>query len=94
MQEYCSADALNQIQHYTYDIAQLFDFNALVVVSDGVNSLHGHTALYTRNGCKCARIATVLREEPPRLTPLRVCDLADRQTAGPRRARARRQRYR
>ncbi len=42
MQEQCFVDdALNQIQHYTYDIAQLFDFNALVVVSDGVNLLHG-----------------------------------------------------
>ena len=46
------------------------------------------------NGCKCARIAAVLREEPPRLTLLCVCDLDDGQTAGPRRARARRQRYR
>jgi hypothetical protein len=33
-------DALNQIQHCTYDIVQLFGFNSLVVVSDGVNSLH------------------------------------------------------
>jgi len=34
-------DALNQIQHYIHDISQLFDYNALVVVSDGVNTQHG-----------------------------------------------------
>lgn len=34
-------DAHNQIQHYTYDISQLFDYNALVVVSDGKTTLHG-----------------------------------------------------
>jgi type I restriction enzyme R subunit len=34
-------DALNQIQHYSNDIPQLFDTNALVVVSDGVTTLHG-----------------------------------------------------
>lgn len=34
-------DALNQIGHYTVDIPQLFEFNALCVVSDGANSLHG-----------------------------------------------------
>jgi len=34
-------DAYNQIQHYRYEIPQLFDYNALVVVSDGVTSLHG-----------------------------------------------------
>jgi type I restriction enzyme R subunit len=34
-------DALNQIQHYVHDISQLFDFNTLVVVSDGVNTQHG-----------------------------------------------------
>lgn len=34
-------DALNQIQHYVHDISQLFDYNALVVVSDGVNTQHG-----------------------------------------------------
>ena len=34
-------DALNQIQHYSHDIAQLFDYNALTVISDGVTSLHG-----------------------------------------------------
>jgi len=34
-------DALNQIQFYRYDIPQLFDYNALVVVSDGVTTLHG-----------------------------------------------------
>lgn len=34
-------DANNQIQHYIHDIGQLFDFNALVIVSDGVTTLHG-----------------------------------------------------
>ena len=34
-------DAYNQIQHYRYEIPQLFDYNALVVVSDGVTTLHG-----------------------------------------------------
>ncbi|BEH09893.1 type I restriction endonuclease subunit R [Geobacter sulfurreducens subsp. ethanolicus] len=34
-------DALNQIQHYVHDISQLFDYNAFVVVSDGVNTQHG-----------------------------------------------------
>jgi type I restriction enzyme, R subunit len=34
-------DALNQIAHYRNDIPQLFDFNALTVVSDGVTTLHG-----------------------------------------------------
>lgn len=34
-------DALNQIQHYTYEIPQLFDYNAFVVVSDGLTTLHG-----------------------------------------------------
>jgi len=34
-------DALNQIQHYIVDTPQLFDFNALCVVSDGVDTLHG-----------------------------------------------------
>jgi type I restriction enzyme R subunit len=34
-------DALNQIQHYVHDISQLFDYNAFVVVSDGVNTRHG-----------------------------------------------------
>ncbi|MCX6141860.1 MAG: HsdR family type I site-specific deoxyribonuclease [Ignavibacteriales bacterium] len=33
--------ALNQIAHYRNDIAQLFDFNAVTVVSDGVTTLHG-----------------------------------------------------
>ncbi|WP_291162141.1 type I restriction endonuclease subunit R [Gemmatimonas sp. UBA7669] len=33
--------AWTQVQHYTHDIPQLFDFNALCVVSDGVTSLHG-----------------------------------------------------
>ena len=34
-------DALNQMQHYVHDISQLFDYNALVVVSDGINTQHG-----------------------------------------------------
>lgn len=37
--------AYNQIQHYTVDIPQLFDFNAVCVISDGNETLHGvHTA--------------------------------------------------
>ncbi len=35
------ADALNQIAHYRNDIPQIFEFNALTVVSDGVTTLHG-----------------------------------------------------
>ncbi len=34
-------DALNQISHYRNDIPQIFDFNALVVASDGITTLHG-----------------------------------------------------
>jgi type I restriction enzyme, R subunit len=34
-------DALNQIAHYRNEIPQIFDFNAVTVVSDGVTSLHG-----------------------------------------------------
>lgn len=34
-------DAFNQIQHYRNDIPQLFEFNGLTIVSDGVTSLHG-----------------------------------------------------
>lgn len=34
-------EAINQIAHYRNDIAQLFEFNALTVVSDGVTTLHG-----------------------------------------------------
>jgi type I restriction enzyme R subunit len=34
-------DAYNQVQHYRNDIAQLFDFNSLVVISDGITTLHG-----------------------------------------------------
>src|SRR5262249_38217894 len=34
-------DAHNQVQHYTHEIALLFDFNSLVVVSDGITTLHG-----------------------------------------------------
>lgn len=33
--------AMNQIQHYIVDIPQLFEFNTLVVVSDGVRTQHG-----------------------------------------------------
>lgn len=33
--------ALNQVGHYRNDIPQIFEFNALVVVSDGVTTLHG-----------------------------------------------------
>lgn len=35
------ADAYNQVQHYRYEIPQLFDYNAFVVVSDGITTLHG-----------------------------------------------------
>jgi type I restriction enzyme R subunit len=34
-------EAFNQVQHYTYEIPQVFDFNALTVISDGVTTLHG-----------------------------------------------------
>ena len=34
-------DALNQVGHYRNDIPQLFEFNALTVVSDGITTLHG-----------------------------------------------------
>ena len=34
-------DAYNQIQHYRNDIPQIFDYNAVTVVSDGRTSLHG-----------------------------------------------------
>ena len=34
-------DALNQIGHYRYEIPQLFDYNAVTVVSDGIATLHG-----------------------------------------------------
>ncbi|MGD9684465.1 MAG: type I restriction endonuclease subunit R [Candidatus Obscuribacterales bacterium] len=34
-------DALNQIAHYTVHIPLLFEFNALCVASDGINTLHG-----------------------------------------------------
>ncbi|MCH8966784.1 MAG: type I restriction endonuclease subunit R, partial [Planctomycetes bacterium] len=34
-------DALNQIAHYRHDISQLFEFNAVTVVSDGITTLHG-----------------------------------------------------
>jgi type I restriction enzyme R subunit len=33
--------AWTQVQHYTHDVPQLFDFNALCIVSDGITSLHG-----------------------------------------------------
>ena len=35
------AEAHNQIEHYIQDIPQLFDYNALTVVSDGKEALHG-----------------------------------------------------
>jgi len=35
------AEALNQVRHYTHEIPQIFDYNALVVVSDGVTTFHG-----------------------------------------------------
>ncbi len=34
-------DAYNQIQHYRYEIPQVFDHNAITVVSDGITTLHG-----------------------------------------------------
>jgi len=34
-------EAINQIAHYRNDIPQLFEFNALAVVSDGITTLHG-----------------------------------------------------
>lgn len=34
-------DALNQIGHYQNEIPQLFDYNAVTVVSDGITTLHG-----------------------------------------------------
>lgn len=34
-------EALNQIAHYRNDIPQLFEFNALTSVSDGIKTLHG-----------------------------------------------------
>lgn len=34
-------EAFNQIQHYRNDIPQLFEYNTLVVVSDGVTTMHG-----------------------------------------------------
>ncbi|QRF22836.1 type I restriction endonuclease subunit R [Alicyclobacillus sp. TC] len=34
-------DAYTQITNYTYDISQLFDYNAFCVVSDGAETLHG-----------------------------------------------------
>ncbi|HET6387436.1 MAG TPA: type I restriction endonuclease subunit R, partial [Armatimonadota bacterium] len=34
-------NAFNQVQHYAHEIPQLFDYNALVVISDGVTTLHG-----------------------------------------------------
>lgn len=40
--EYTTAHgAFNQLQHYAVDISQLFEYNALCVVSDGVNTKHG-----------------------------------------------------
>ena len=34
-------EALNQIAHYRNHIPQLFDFNAITIVSDGLTTLHG-----------------------------------------------------
>jgi len=34
-------NAWNQIQHYRKDIPQLFEYNAITVISDGLNTLHG-----------------------------------------------------
>ena len=33
--------AFNQVQHYKEDIPQLFDYNALTIISDGHTTLHG-----------------------------------------------------
>lgn len=35
------AEAFNQIQHYTKDIPELFEYNALTIVSDGNEAQHG-----------------------------------------------------
>ncbi|MDF3027035.1 MAG: type restriction endonuclease subunit [Fluviicola sp.] len=40
-QEVGVEEAHRQIQHYTLDIPQLFDFNALTIISDGREALHG-----------------------------------------------------
>lgn len=40
-QEVGVEEAHQQMQHYTLDIPQLFDFNAIAVVSDGREALHG-----------------------------------------------------
>lgn len=34
-------DAFNQIAHYRNEIPQMFEFNAITVISDGVKTLHG-----------------------------------------------------
>ncbi len=34
-------NAWNQIQHYRQDIPQLFEYNAITVISDGIETLHG-----------------------------------------------------
>jgi len=34
-------NAHRQIGHYLLDIPQLFDYNALTVISDGMEALHG-----------------------------------------------------
>lgn len=34
-------DAFNQIQHYALDIPRLFEYNAITVISDGEETLHG-----------------------------------------------------
>ena len=40
-QEVGVENAHKQISHYTLDIPQLFDFNAITVLSDGLEALHG-----------------------------------------------------
>ncbi|MFX8860465.1 type I restriction endonuclease, partial [Acinetobacter baumannii] len=34
-------NAFNQIQHYRQDVPLLFEYNALTVISDGIQTLHG-----------------------------------------------------
>lgn len=34
-------EAFNQIQHYVNDIPQIFEFNSIAIISDGVSTLHG-----------------------------------------------------
>lgn len=57
-------EALNQIQHYTVDIPQVFEFNALCIVSDGVSTRHGvWTAIRLALGARPVTVLSmVLRE--------------------------------